>query len=325
MSKKNGGGEFTNRAAKRFKQVDKVDLMSQEEVFEILSGDITTILDQVTKNRNREGQWPNYVPNMFANLSTPLWFLKYCEETVKVKPKYKKNKKGKKTKKVLKYKIKTDLTEEQVESLKQILADAFKKSATNQYSNQTQEFEERNELITKAFIHLEPRIYHLTGKLTGLSKAQRRELAVQVWGDPVNNMKFVHRLFNISVVSDKKKLKIMKAMYEDRFVTAVGAALTVDTNNSDCIAMLYDYLMSKKSKKKRAPYILAYAEAYKKNKESNFRLKAEGEFYEKNKRLFKELAGYDIGYKKSFKRLKPKKNKDAKKDKVKDKKRDKES
>lgn len=289
MSKSKGGGDFNNRAAKKFKQMDRVDQIPQDEVFEVLDEDISTILEQVKANRNRQGKFPTYVPNMFANLSTALWFKDYVDEHVKVK---------KKTK------IKSDLTEDDLESLRQILADAYKKSATNFYQNQTQEFKDRNELIGEAFIKLYPGVYHMTKKL-GLNKSQRRELAIQIYGDPVNNMKFVHKLFNNSSVSDKKKLKLLKKMYgKKRFITAVGAAMTVDSNNSDCIAMLYEYMMSKK-KKKRAPFIMAYAIAYKKNKSSNFRLSG-GEFYSKNKPIIKELKQCDIGFKKAFKNLKAK-------------------
>lgn len=291
MSKKGGGGgDFNNRAARRFKQPDKVDLMPQEEIFEIFDEDITLILEQVTKNRNHQGKWPQYISNAFANLSTPLWFKMYIEEHVRIKKK--------------KHKMKTDLSEEEISSLKQILADAYKRSATNQFPQQTQEFKERNELLSKAFIMLDPLVYHQTKKL-GLSKAQRRELVIQIYGDPVNNMRFVHKIFNHSNLSDKKKLKLMKKMYgKKRFLDAVGAAMTVDSNNSDCIAMLYDYMMDLKLKK-RAPILIAYAKAYKKNKSNNFRLTG-GEFYGENKKLIKELKRRDIGFKKAFKSLKPK-------------------
>ena len=49
MSKNKGnGGGFQNRAAQRFKTVNKVDLIKQSEVFDILDEDMKIILDQVT-------------------------------------------------------------------------------------------------------------------------------------------------------------------------------------------------------------------------------------------------------------------------------------
>lgn len=307
MSKNKGNGDFPNKAAKKFKQLDKVDLMTQQEIFEIFDEEIGTILGQYTAHREHRGRYPQYVSNAFANLSTALWVYNYVDEHIKIK------KHGK---------IKTDLSEDELESLRTMIADAYKKSATNQYPQQIQEFKERNELLSKAFIKLSPTVYKLTKQLnvkskvkkslsdTGnkkqLSKSQRRDLTIQIYGDPVNNMRFVHKIFNHSSLSDKKKLKLMKEMYgKERFIDAVGAAMTVDNNNSDCLAMLYDHLMNSK-KKKRAKYILAYAKAYKKNKTSNFRLQG-GEFYTKNKKMIKELEDrWDIGFKKAFKNLKPK-------------------
>lgn len=292
MSKNKGGdgGGFDNRAYRRFKVPEKVDLMSQKEIFEIFDEDISKILEQYTANRNHRGKFPMYVANGFANLSTPLWVKEYVKEHCSIK---KKN-----------GKLKTDLSEDEIESLKTMLADAYKKSATNQYPQQTQEFAERNKMIGTAFIALDPELYALTKKL-GLSKSQRRDLVIQIFGDPTNNMRFVHKIFNHSTLSDKKKLKLMQKMYgKERFTKAVGAAMTVDSNNSDCIAMLYNYMMKLKLKK-RAPILLAYSESYKKNKSSNFRLSG-GDFYKDNKRLIKELKKGDIGYKKAFKNLKPK-------------------
>lgn len=314
MSKKNNGN-FNNKAAKRFKQPDRIDTMEQEDIFEILDEDIGIILGQITANRDHYAPFPQYIMNAFANLSTPLWFNEYVKEHVKVK-----KCSGKKKK----YKIKTDLTDDEIESLKTILSGAFKRSVTNQFPNQTQEFKERNKIIGETFKRLEPNNYYLAKKLNGgtdaLDERELRELVIQVYGNPVSNAKFVHRLFNLSPLPDKKKLKIMKQMYgKKRFVKAAGAMLTVTDNNSDCIEMIYQYIKDLKTKK-RAPYILEYARAYKENKSSNFRLSAEGKFYKKNKKLIKELIECDIGFKKAFKNLKGKKDKTKDKPKKNDKK-----
>ena len=292
MSKKDS--KFNNRAARKFNDVAKVDTMSQAEIFEILDEDIKTILGQFTDHREHKpgATYPNYVANAFANISTALFFNRYVKDHVKVK------KHGK---------IKSDLTKDELESLRQILAEAYKKSQTNFYAVQAQEYPERNKLLTKTFIRLYPKVYALTKRLKGLDKSQRRDLTIQIYGDPVYNMKFVHKIFNQSVLKEKKKLELMKKMYGKRFVKAVGAAMTVEGNSSDCLAMLYDYMASRK-KKKRAPYILAYAEAYKKNKSRYFRIDAD--FYEANKPIIKDLIDLDLGFKKAVKNLKGTKSKD---------------
>ncbi len=301
MSKKGNDG-FNNRAAMKFKQPDKVDLMDQSEIFKIFDDEIEVILDQITANREHRGKYPTYISNAFANLSTALWFKEYVKDHCKI------NKKGK---------LKTDLTDDQIESLRNILADAYKKSATNQYAQQTQEFEERNRMLSKTFIILYWDVYQLAKKLK-VEEHYTRDLAIQIYGDPVNNMRFIHKTFNRSIKSDKKKIKLLKKMYDaypsvkdtdiSRFDQAVGAAMTVDSNNSDMIAALYTYMMKLK-KKKRAPIILGYARAYKKNKSNNFRLTG-GDFYKASKPIIKELKHMDIGFKKAFKDLKAKKVKD---------------
>lgn len=285
---KGKGNKFSNRAARKFNDMVKVDTMSQREIFEILDEDIKVILGQFTDFREHKpgASYPAYVANAFANISTALWFSRYVKENVKVK------KKGR---------IKSDLTKDELESLRQILAEAYKKSQTNFYANQAQEYPERNALISKTFKSLYPKVYGMTKRLKGLEKSQRRDLTIQVYGDPVYNMKFVHKIINGSTISDKKKLKLLQKMYGKRFQKAVGAAMTVENNSSDCLAMLYGYMAGLK-KRKRAPFILAYAEAYKKNKSRYFRIDAD--FYEENKDIIKELVKLDLGFKKAVKNLK---------------------
>lgn len=296
MSKRGGGNNFPNRAARKFNDNPKIDRLSQDEIFEILDEDIDVILQQITDHRNHKGKYPTYTTQMFGNLSTPLWFWKYIKKNVKSK------KKGK---------LKTDLSEDQIESLKQLLANAYKSSATNQYG-QPLEFEERNELLSKAFERLDPKNRKLAKQLKGLNENQVRDLLIQVYTDPVLNMRYVHRIINESTSSDKKKLKILKKMYGDRFVMAVGAAMTIESNRSDCIEMLFQYVKNMKAKK-RAPYVRAYAEAFKTNGTHNS-ARINKEFKYKNRKIIKELKQIDIGYKKAFKNLKgesPKKKKQS--------------
>lgn len=294
MSKKNGNGGFTNKAAESFKRLDTIDLMDQRRVFEILDDEISIILDQVTKKRNHRGKFPEYMKNAFGNLSTALWFYNYVKEHVKVSKKSK---------------MKSDLSEDDLESIRTLLASAYRCSVSNFYTNQTQEFKERNELITKAFILLYPEVYRLALKLKlGDTKKENkqaaRELTVQIYGDPVKNMRYIHSIMNNSPLSEKKKLKLFRKMYgKKRFVQAIGAALCIKSSKSDFLATCYEYVDGIKSKKKRAPYLLAYVKAYKELKDNNFRLE-DGKFYKKNKSLFKELGKCDIGFKKAYKKLK---------------------
>lgn len=295
MSKRNGGQDFPNRACRKFKDNPKADRLAQDEIFEILEEDVAVILQQITDARNHRGKYPTYTGQMFVNLSVPLFFWKYVKKHVK--PNFKKGK------------IRTDLEDDQIESLKQLIADAYKRSATNQYGH-PQEFEERNELLSKTFERLEARNRKLAKKLKGLEERQIRDLLIQVYTDPVVNFKYVHRIINDSTVSDKKKLKTLKKMYGDRFVAAVGAAMTIESNRSDCIDMLFQYVNGLKAKK-RAPFIRAYAEAYKANETKNTS-RINQEFKYKNRKIIKELKKIDIGYKKAFKNLKgenPKKKK----------------
>lgn len=285
---KGKNNKFTNRAAKRFSDIAKVDTLSQAEIFEILEGDIKIILDQVTAYREHKpgAAYPQYVGNAFANISTALFFHDYVCEHVKIKKKQK---------------IKSDLDEADLESLRTIISDAFRKSMSGVYQNQ-QEYVERNELLGKAFKKLYPRVYHLTGKFKDLQKSQRRDLTIWFYGDPVYNFRSIHKPINKSTISDKKKLKLLQKIYgKKRFVRAVGAAMTVEGNNSDCLAMLFDF-MARKKKKKRAKYLLAYAEAYKRSKGTRY-FRIDMDFYEKNKRLIKELTIVDLGFKKAFKDL----------------------
>ena len=286
MSKhQNGDGGFNNRAARRFKDVNKVDLIPQYDVFEILDDDMQIILDQMTKCREHQNgaRYPMYIETMFGNLSVPLYFYEYICDHVKVK-----KRKGT---------IKTDLSESDIESLKQILSIVYRKSMKNFYARQTQEFAKRNKLIAKSFARLDAKHFKMLNKLS-LSKSQRRDLTIQVYGEPFRNVIYIHKRFNESNLSDKKKIKLLKELYEDRFYSLVGATMTIDSNASDFVGMLFEYFGNSK-KKKRACMLKAYADAYKHNLTFN-RLRINDEFLEKHQRMINELMDIDIGYEKAF-------------------------
>lgn len=291
MSKKGKGGDggFQNRAARKFKENNKVSLMSQQEIFEIMDEDLHTILEQITDSRTHKpgAKYPTYTGNMFANLSVPLYLLWFIRNNVKV------TKKGK---------LKTDeLSEDEIESMKQLLADAFKRSSSNQYQNQVQEFADRNKMLLQAFALLDPKRLKIAKKLK-LDKHQTRTLLIQTYGEPKYNMRFVHKIFNASAVPEKKKLKIMKKLYGDRFYEAVGAAMTVSFANSDMLAQLFEFIKGLK-KKKRTLVLMAYAEAYKLNGTSYHQLTDKWADSKKNRKIIRKLRMLDIGYKKAFKHL----------------------
>lgn len=281
--------KFNNPAARAFNDdLSKIDAMSQDRIFGLLDGDMKKILDQFTafRHHDRGASFPVYVANGFANLSTTLYFYKFIKKHCWY------TKKGK---------WRTDLDKDELESLRMILADVYRKSSSNFYAKELNEYSDRNRMVAKAFVRLTPKLYRLTKRFKGLSKSQRRDLCIQIYGDPVYNMVRIHKIVNSSTVrTDKKKLKILRKLYgKKRFVTAAGAAMTVESNGSDCLATIFDHIMGLK-KRKRAPYIRAYAEAYKKQQTRYFRIDAE--FVEKNKDIIDELyKKVDIGYKKAFK------------------------
>lgn len=302
MSKKRGGGDFNNLAAKKFKNPEKIDLMSQQEIFKILDEDIDTMLSQVTANREHKGAYPQYIANGFANISTAYWFFKYVKEHCTAKLK---KKSGKRI-----CVLKTDLDKDQIESLKTIISDAFKKSVSNKYAKQTQEFVDRNKLLLMTFRYLDPRVYHIARKGLGLKKTESAEVALQTYGNPAGNFRYLYRQLDKVDLSDKKRIRLLKTLYQDRFAKAIGAALTVDYNKSDTVSAIVDYVNNSK-KKKRCKYILEYARAYKENGTTNFRLR-DGRFYDKNRAIIKYLIKNDLGFKKAFKALKKKKTDDEK-------------
>lgn len=309
--KKNDQQGFNNRAARKFKDNNKADLLPQEEVYRILDSDMPVILGQVEDYRNHVNgaKYPAYIANMFANLSVPLYFFEYVKAHVKIKKKKK---------------IKTDLTGEQLDALRHIIADVYKRSVSAQYQNQSQEFKDRNVLLLRTFEILSWKDRKIAKKL-GLGKADTRELLMQVYGEPCYNMRYIHKLFNKADVSvgNKKKRKILRKLYgsKARYIDAVGASLAVgNSNNSDFLDMLYKYIMwkpitettSKKKKRKilmhRAPFIRAYAEAYKRVRVHS--AKVNSEFAYENRKIIRELVMIDIGYRKAFADLKGSVSKD---------------
>lgn len=272
MAKKGNG--FSNKAARKFDEPNKVDLYSEDEIYEVLNEDVDVILDQLTANREHRGRFPKYTGNMFANISTAKYFYEYVKENW------------------------GDLTKEEKLSMKSLISQAFKDSVSMKYQNQAMENGDRNEYLRETFYAMSKKAYKVAKKL-GLEKDKTKELIIQAYIEPKYAIKQVAKLFDMSTLSDKKKMKLLKEIYggKERFVDAVGASLTVDFNSSDFVHMVYGFVMKLK-KDKRKKFIEAYAINFKKIKKSSFVLK--GDFLEKNARIIKRLIRKDRGYKKAF-------------------------
>ncbi len=272
MSKKGPG--FSNKAARKFDEPNKVDLYSEDEIYEVLNEEVEMILEQLTANRERRGKYPKYAMNMFANISSAKYFYEYVDENRK------------------------DLTKEEIISMKSLISQAFKDSVSMKYQNQVLENADRNDYLRNTFYLMAKKSFKIARKLD-LGKDKTKELIIQAYIEPKYAIKQVAKLFDASTLSDKKKMKLLRELYETkaRFIDAVGATLTVDFNSSDFVHMVYDFVM-KSSKDKRKKYIEAYAINFKKIKKSSFMLK--GDFLEKNHKLIKKLIRKDRGYKKAF-------------------------
>lgn len=287
MPKKGNG--FSNKAARKFDEPNKVDLYSESEIYEVLNEDVDEILSQLTANRERRGRFPKYTSNMFANISTAKYFYEYVKENWK------------------------DLSDDEKLSMKSLISQAFKDSVSMKYQNQAMENGDRNDYLRETFYAMSKKAYKVAKKL-GLEKDKTKDLIIQAYIEPKYAIKQVAKLFDMSTLSDKKKMKLLKNIYggKERFVDAVGASLTVDFNSSDFVHMVYGFVMKLK-KDKRKKFIEAYAINFKKIKKSSFVLK--GDFLEKNAKVIKRLIRKDRGYKKAFDIGASKASKNGKKDK----------
>ena len=281
--------KFNNRAAKRFNQIEKVATMDQDEVFDIWSGDLKIITGQLTAARNHTGPYPTYVANGFSNLSSALFFYRLTNN-------------GGRIAHGLKVKTK-DLDEDDVESIRELISDAYRRNSGDMYQKWVQDFSDRRRLLSKAFIPLYPKVYKRTKDLKLEKKSQRRDLTIQIYGDPVYNFKVVHKILNSSTVSAKKKMRFLRKVYKKRFPEAIGAAMTVDNLSSDSLGIIFDHI-NRSKKSKRAKYLYYFAKAYKKNQSRYFQMN--NEFIRKNKDLVKQLKKLDIGFKKAVRKMKQK-------------------
>lgn len=336
MSKKGKGNGFENRAAKRFGDPFKSSLLSEDEVYRILSKDINIMLDQMTAHRTHKmgAKYPTYINDVFVNLSSAKFFYEYVMEHAERK------KRG----------VITDLTGDQVISLKKILSDAYRNYANSRNKDQLKaiiaDYTDRLDYLGRAYVQLDPVIFDMSKKLDLGDKKERAEFCVHMANDPQKSTKQIATFFDKSTLSNKKKLELLQDMckkkplvgikcdkpatdedddknndnYRKRkelpkFIMLAGATLTMNKNGSDFFDMIFDHIMKQK-KKRRIKYLEAYAIAYKTVMYHNKRL--EGDFYKKNKKLIKKLVGSkkhlfidgkDVGFKKAFSGLKPDKAK----------------
>lgn len=320
---KNKGDGYQNLAAKRFKDIQRTALMPESEVYYILQKDLETILDQMTAYRESQKQaemkrngekvkgnkgfvkFPNYTKTMFANLSVAKCFYELVME-------YKKGN--------------MSFTKDQKESLKMLLAGAYIESISRNKVYPVRDDAYRCEYLCKAFKILDRKHYKVALELTSAeirskrpqkpdedktpeerrrdrkrrkkrAKARACEVIMQAFQDPMYGAKVVASEFDKHNLSDKKKLKLLKKLYEDRYYIALGTMLGIDGGNSDLVGTIKD-AMRKMKKKQRRKILRSFAEYYKRFGSRNFLLDAE--FYEKHKKIIKDLIFEDIGYKKAF-------------------------
>lgn len=296
MSKKGKGG-FANRAARRFADMTKVELMSQDEIYDILKSDLKDILEQVTVARRGEGPYPAYIGNAFANVSAALFMYEFAKENVKAE-------KGKK-----RIRVKTPLSDDELESLRHIVSEAFKKSERREYEAQALDYDLRQKYLGKAFAKLSPAQYAMVKELPTLTKPERLSLLVNTYGDPTFTVRRVRVLMDKVGgatdggvrMTDEEKLEFLRELYGPNFDQFVGAAMTVGdsmSSDSDLLLALFKFMDGCKKKRKRR--ILAYyATAYKRVKGVPF-YRMNGSFFGDNERLIKKLVKSDAGFKKAF-------------------------
>lgn len=304
MSKNKGGGDnpsFENRACKRFRENKNIGVMSQSEIFEILDEDLETILGQITDSRQRRGKYPRYAEQMFVNLSVPYYFYKYAKKHIKTK-------KGE----VICKKLDADA----LESMRQLIASVYRLTFdrnNGMFNGQILDADDRNKYLLRTFHILSEPQYKVAKKL-GLSRKDTEALIIQIYGKPEKSMSRIHTKFSDSSISEKKKLKIFKKLYGDRFVQACGCVMCMESTRSDFISTIFNYV-NKHKKKKRAKFLKAYADAFKHMQCHNYQVNAQ--FAHDNRKLIDGLLYLDVGYRKAFRNLKGDKN--PKKDKEKEK------
>lgn len=295
---KNKNNNFQNYAAKRFAQIEKIDQYAENDIFDILSKELPIILRQITSAKSG-AQYPEYAVNMFANISAAKFVYQYVQTW------------DKQIRKTGDSDL-MDITD--VKALRDLVSEAFIRR--DKFVNQKMEEKDRNKLLLKTYAMLDPVGVKRAKKLK-LSKKLTIELALRIRKPAKFTIDRVGKLFDMSTVSDKKKLKVLKKLTrtDKKFADYIGAALTISKSVTDFVGMAYDVVMPKKETKKgkmtkkimkrRMPYLRAYATAFKKRRMYNTILT--DNFYKQNKKLIKKLIDEDLGFKKAFKILKSKK------------------
>ena len=248
MSKNRGGGEFQNSAAKKFKNLELIPTMDQEEIFDTLDDNIDIILEQTKRSLDHMGKFPMYILNAFANLSTALWFYCYVADGCKQK----------------KRKVVVNFDEDDREALKNILYRAYKKSVTNFFAQQTQEFVHGAKYIYRSFDE------------SSVSSKKKLQLLKKLYGD-----RYYDALGALLTCNNNKSDLI---------------GLAYDT-------LMRPKGKKKRRMKAQLRIMRAYAIAYKTNQTQYFKM-AQAECYTKFKDIIGVLIMKDIGFKKAFKAAK---------------------
>lgn len=296
MGKNNNN--FQNPAAKKFGNIEVVDQFPEEEIYRILIDELPVILRQINSAKSG-GKYPEYAVNMFANVSSAKFVLEFVQRW---------------DKQIRKTGDSDMMDISDVKALRQLIAEGYIRR--DKFMNQKLDEKERNKYLLKAYALLDPVGVKIAKKLK-LKKKATIEVALLVRKPAKYSVDRLGKLFDTSTVSNKKKLKVLKKLTKTKkkFADYIGSALTINRAITDFVGMAYDVVMprsetkkgrlTKKMRKRRAPYLRAYATTFKKRKQFNTILT--DDFYKLNKKLIKELIEEDAGFRKAFKILKSKK------------------
>jgi hypothetical protein len=282
---KNKGQGFNNYAAQRFQDMRKIERMSEEEIFNVLEDDFSTVLKQLADNLNHvsKAKYPQYAPLMFNNPSAAKYVLKYVKR------------------------FKGELDEDEVLAIRHLLATGYKMSMDSHekggYIN-ILDSEVRADMLLEAFRYIsksrikKARLLKLKDKDKKLKIEEATVLAIYSFLSVETGIRKVIKIIDSSSVSNKRKLEVFKGLYGKRWKQAFGGMLTINTHSDFQIHCIEKFMKMKP--KMRKEILKEYATIFKIMK-SNTDLITSDDFVKKNKKIIKKLIKSDIGFKKALK------------------------
>jgi hypothetical protein len=293
MSNKKNKNNFQNPLAQKFQDPNRIETMSEEEIFKIMDKDLETLLKQLAANLNGEpgAKYPVYGANMFFNPSSARYIYEYTRQ----------------------YQDEIESDENELLAIRHLIATGYKDNLQKKFHYQDDDI--RSDLLLKAFKKISKDRIEIAKKLkiNSEDKETKLEAAIAIAIFSYLNMDQITKVATMidkSDVKNKKKQKIFKKLYGKRYKMAYGALFTINRQNDFVTYMFKKF--EKLNKKKKYQVLFEYATHYKRIKHRSFVLESE-EFLKENKKLIKQLAKEDIGFKKAFmsyKKEKPNTSKD---------------